>query len=124
MIQLCGFLVHPLPIAWTCVMLRTGLLMEDLLVVFQGSDALLDAAQLFREYTEMALIASLLRGHQPRFRQCSPKAIVNTVNGNFLFVRKHRLPCTFVLFLDSGLSTYRRGHFSALNQLDIAVPKD
>jgi hypothetical protein len=62
-------------------MLRTGLLMEDLLVVFQGSDALLDAVQLFREYTEVALIASLFRGHQPSFRQRGPTAIVNAVNG-------------------------------------------
>jgi hypothetical protein len=61
MIQLRGFLVHPLPIVWTCVMLRTGLPMEDLLVAFQRSDALLDAAQLFCEYTEVVLIASLLR---------------------------------------------------------------
>lgn len=105
-------------------MLRTGLLMEDLLVVFQGSDALLDAAQLFREYTEVALIASLFRSHQPSFRQCGPKAIVNALNGNFLSVRKHRLPCALPLFLDSCVSRYRRGRLSALNQLDIEVHKD
>jgi hypothetical protein len=49
MIELRGFLVHPLPIVWTCVMLRPILLMDDLLVVFQRSDVPLDAAQLFRE---------------------------------------------------------------------------
>jgi hypothetical protein len=88
MIQFRGFFMHPLPVAWTCVMLRAGLLMGDLLVVFQGSDALLDAAQLFREYPEVALIASLFRGHQPRFRQRGPKAIVNVANGSLYFRRQ------------------------------------
>ena len=75
MIQLRRFLVHPLTIARTCVVLRIRLLMKDLLFTFQRSDPLLNAAQLLGQYTEMALIASLLRGYKPRFRQCGPKAI-------------------------------------------------
>ena len=72
------------------VLLQAGLLTGDLQVVFELRDALLDAAQLFREYQKVGLIAGLLRGHQPRFRQCGTKAVLNAVNGAFQFACNHR----------------------------------
>jgi len=88
-VKLSGLLAHPLPVCRICVLFPAGPLREDSLVGFERGDALLDAAQLFRQYQEVVLIAGLLGCHQPRFGQCGP-ARLNVVIGTLQFACKHR----------------------------------